>query len=505
MSLTTLVIIACVISTTNRPEPLDTDFEGFVRSPIRAHMVDGSTVVFRQGARVGNHEIVGNGVRFSATLVSSPVARLALDSVIGVESIERESNARTLIYAPLSGVVSTVAVAALAVAIFGSCPTIYADSAGVPTLQAESFSYSIAPLFAKRDVDLLNVKPDSNGVIRLEVRNEALETHYIEQIELLETRHRGDEVVAPVARGGFVALSNLATPASIVDSRGRNVRDELDLADGRVFSAGDAALVAAAEGSSPSEDHIDITVPREAGRDSLALLLDMRSSLLSTTIFYDEMLARHGARSLDWIGQDLAKITTVAQVGRWYADRFGLRVSVRDGNDWKPVVRMVDFGPTAWRTVAAVIPHARRLEGDSIRLRLSFVTDEFRIDRVAATWDVRPVEARKIAATRVIESGGMKRDDVRDFIRAADDRHVVTSPGDRFFVDFDVGRDAIPRTFLVAVGGYYIEWVRPDWIRSAKDSLPFSTRTTTQDVLRSWVASRESMERRFFRDRVPVE
>ena len=505
--MTLIIIIACVISSTNRPEPLDlSGGERFVQSPIKAHLTDGSTVLFRRGARIGNGEIVGDGVRFSATLVSSHVERLALDSVIGVESFEREVNpGRTLVYAPLSGVVSTVAVAALAVAIFGSCPTIYVDSAGTPSLQAESFSYSIAPLFAKRDVDLLNVQPDANGIIRLEVRNEALETHYIDQIELLETRRRGDEIVTPVARGGFVALNRLATPASIVDSRGRNVRDELSTTDGRVFSSGDAALAAAADGSSPSEEHIDITVPREAGHDSLALLLDMRSSLMSTTIFYEHMLARHGARSLDWVGKDLSRITTVAQVGRWYTDHFGLRVSVRDGNDWKPVVRMVDFGPTAWRTVAAVIPHARRLEGDSIRLRLSFVTDEFRIDRIAATWNVRAVEERKISAARVTESGGMRRDDVRDFIRAADDRHLVTSPGDRFFVDFDVGRDASSRTFLVAVDGYYTEWVRPAWISSATDSLPFSTSTTTQDVLRSWVASRESLERRFFRDRVPVE
>jgi hypothetical protein len=507
VSLTTLIIVACVISSTNRPNPLDVSgAERFVQSPIKAHLGDGSTVLFRRGATVGNLQIVGDGVRFSATLDSSPVGRIALDSIIGVEAFERDVNpGRTLIYAPISGFVSTVAVAVLAVAIFGSCPTIYADSAGVPSLQAESFSYSIAPLLAKRDVDLLNVKPDANGVIRLEVRNEALETHYIEQIELLETRHRVDEIVAPVARGGFVALSRVATPASIVDSRGRNVREELSVADGRVFSSGDSALVAAADGSGSSEEHIDITVPRDAGRDSLALLLDMRSSLLSTTIFYDEMLARHGARALDWVGHDLSKITTVAQVARWYTDHFGLRVSVRDGDDWKPIVRMMDFGPTAWRTVAAVIPHARRLRGDSIRLRLSFVTDEFRIDRVAATWDVRPVEARRISAARVTESGGMRRDDVRDFIRAADDRHVVTSPGDRFAVDFDVGRDATPRTFLVAVDGYYVEWVRPAWIRAATDSLPFSPRTTTQEVLRAWVASRESLEHRFFRDRVPVQ
>ena len=85
-------------------------------------------------------------------------------------------------------------------------------------------------------------------------------------------------------------------------------------------------------------------------------MLDMRASLLSTTIFYDHMLKQHGARSLDWVGKDLARITTVAQLARWYTDNFGLRVLVRDGDEWKQVVRLMDFGPAAWRTVAAVIP-----------------------------------------------------------------------------------------------------------------------------------------------------
>src|SRR5262249_51886591 len=91
MSLTTLIIVACVISTTTRPSPLEVGIaERLVKSPIKAHLADGSTVLFRRGATVGNGRIVGSGVRFSATLDSSRVDTLSLSNVVGIESFERD-------------------------------------------------------------------------------------------------------------------------------------------------------------------------------------------------------------------------------------------------------------------------------------------------------------------------------------------------------------------------------------------------------------------------------
>ena len=220
------------------------------------------------------------------------------------------------------------------------------------------------------------------------------------------------------------------------------------------------------------------------------------------------MLARHGARALDWVGHDLSRITTVADVAKWYADHFGLRVSVRDGGEWKQVVRLMDFGPAAWRTVAAIVPDmGGDIGDDSLHIRLSFVADEFRIDRVAVSRDIRAVEPRSVRIARVIGSGGDQRQDVRDFLNATDDRRLLTQPGDRFFAEFDVGTTSgsdDARTYLVAATGYYVEWVRPNWIATATDTLPFSSRTTTREVLHSWIESRDSLERHFFVDRAVV-
>jgi hypothetical protein len=57
--------------------------------------------------------------------------------------------------------------------------------------EAELFSNSIAPLFEARDVDRLQAQPDANGMLRLDVRNEAMETHYINHLQLFEVQHAG--------------------------------------------------------------------------------------------------------------------------------------------------------------------------------------------------------------------------------------------------------------------------------------------------------------------------
>lgn len=500
----TMVLVGCVISTTTRYHDIRVpSVPTRVQTAFRAHLRDGSMIAYPKGALIGNGTISGSGMRFDAMRkASSPAQLVSLDSVLGLEIVQREVNpGRTAIYLPLTAALSTIATIALAIAIFGSCPTIYVDSAGTPVLQAESFSYSIAPLLAKRDVDRLDVRPDSNGVIRIDVRNEALETHYIDQLELLEVRHAADETVMPAPRGTPVAVRNQMAPTSARDRAGRDLRHVLAAADGSVFASADSVLAAAATGG-PTDDFIELTVPRRAGRDSLAVVLQMRASLLSTEILYDHMLSRPGPRSLDWMASDLAHITTLAQLATWYTGHFGLHMSVFDGTEWRPVVRLMDFGPVAWRRVAAVVP---AFERDSVRIRLGFTADEWRIDQATVAWDVRRTEPRTISVSRVSAPGVAALPDAADALRRVGDRPLVTEPGQRFFADFDVGRSASPRTFLVAADGYYTEWVRPSWIDGRTTFEPFTPRTLAiQEVLRSWIGAKDSLEHRFFTARVPV-
>jgi hypothetical protein len=505
--LCTTAVAACYISTTTAGRPVTLSGQPIVvQSPVKAHLVDGSIVVFRRGVTVEQDSMKGEGERFTATLTSTGVTRaIPLDSVVGAEAFARSVNRGRTVQFGISTVLAAVSTVALYKAIFGSCPTIYSDSAGVARLEAESFSYSIAPLLEARDVDRLSAQPDARGMLQLEVRNEAMETHFIDQLELLEVHHRADEEVLPSSDGPPVAVSGPIALSAASDRAGRDLRRILARADESVFSTDAATLARAAQADAPAsarEDWIDVAVPRPAGRDSVALVLRMRSSLLATILFYEYMLARPGARSLDWVGKDLSRITTVAQLGRWYTANMGLRVSVREGNDYRQIARLADFGPIAWRTLGIIVPAN---SGDSVHVRLSFLPDEWRIDRLAFAAEVRRTTPRMIAPMALTTAAGVIRDDARDALVSADDRRLVTSPGERMLVRYDVGTDSVPRTFLIAAQGYYSEWVRGSWMRGLKDDAAFSpSKVRMDDVLRTWISRKEYMEAEFFRRRVPV-
>ncbi len=158
-----------------------------VSTPVKVHLLSGATVVYPRGLRVVNGLLLNPSprqrpLRYDLTLQNAtPVdSAIPLDSVMAFETFRNSIDAPASIALSLVGTAATaVAAGVLAVAIFGSCPTVYTDSAGTPALEAEGFSYSIAPLFEARDVDALRGGADSTGVLRLEIRNEAMETHYI--------------------------------------------------------------------------------------------------------------------------------------------------------------------------------------------------------------------------------------------------------------------------------------------------------------------------------------
>jgi hypothetical protein len=478
-----------------------------VQSPVKAHLKDGSTLLFRGGVTVFHDSVVANGApgqRFDIGLRPASTVRVVpLDSVAGMENYVTRTNAGTSV--ALTVVASTAATALTAlslVALFGSCPTIYADSAGTAVLQAEVFANRISPLFEARDIDLLSVTPDRANMVRLEVRNEALETHYINQFELLEVPHARDETIVPDEHGRPLALAGFRAAGQITDRAGTDLRRTLARTDGIVFATAKQTMLAATDDD--PNDYIDLVVPTPPGAKEVAVVMHLRNSLLNTVLLYDLMLAGPGARSLDWLAHDMTRIGPVLQLGRWYRGHFGLRVLQRIGDSWQEVERHPTYGPIAWRDVATVVPtHGK----DSVRLRLSFVADEWRIDRVSVAASVRRPESRVIALTAVdAGDSSISRDALRS-MRGADERYLQTTPGQHFSMRFDVGPAPATgtRTFLLASQGYYTEWVRGGWIKSATDSVAFKpTAGTLVKTIRRWDASRDSIESRFYSSRVPV-
>jgi len=482
-----------------------------VSTPVKVHLLSGATVVYPRGLRVVNGLLLNPSprqrpLRYDLTLQNAtPVdSAIPLDSVMAFETFRNSIDAPASIALSLVGTAATaVAAGVLAVAIFGSCPTVYTDSAGTPALEAEGFSYSIAPLFEARDVDALRGGADSTGVLRLEIRNEAMETHYINQIGVWQVVRGAAESILPVPAGQPVAVRELSAPATAIDRAGRDVRLALVAADGQVFSSAPEVL----DRVSPDdvEDAIDLTFPRPAGQDSAVIVLRLRNSLLNTVLLYELMLGDPGLRALDWVGHDLHRVGPAARLGQWYGRTFGLRVAVRDGPVLRAVGRVADTGPIAWKDVAVVVPVPTR--GDSLRVRFSFVADDWRIDRVALAGAWRRLVPRALAPVAVTDSAARPDTGALARLRDADERYVVTQPGSRFYVRV-VAEPAPPDSaaaFLLVMQGYYIEWLRGQWVRPHLTGAAFQPgNDAVVEALRRWRRKAPELERRFYASRFPV-
>jgi len=511
-----LVLASCVhVFREPRIAPTDAPPDGaepvWVDAPVRAHLADGSIVLFREGVTITHDRVSGYGIAYSLGLAdTSAVASLAMDDVLGLEAYHTDVNAPLSL---LASVGATVLVPAAIVGIacamdpkcFGSCPTVYSTIGADTVLEAELFSYSIAPLLEGRDVDVLAGGP-LDGVFRLDVRNEAMETHFINQVALLDVPRRADERVLPDAAEAPVAFRDVRVPVSARNADGADVLAPIARRDDAVYST-DPARTAAAAAGGELDDWIDLAfaLPAEPG-DSAALVLRMRNSLLTSVLFYEMMLGAAGPAALTWMGDELRQIGSAVQLGSWWVGRMGLRVEVLDAGEWRLVARVPDSGPIAWNEVAVPLP-TDRARADTLRIRVRFAADQWRIDQVALGTHARHAPFRTLRPARVQLSDGSPSDAGLRAVRDADDDYLETVAGTRFWIEFDTGPEPADgeRSLLLASQGFYNEWVRPVWLRRSPAGRPFTADDATlREAMNLWHGTREEFERRFAETRIPV-
>lgn len=479
-----------------------------IKSPFKAHLLDGNTVVFRYGGSIDHDWIRGAGSSYALfDSVGTFRESVPMDSVIGVEAFDARLLAGTSFIATAAlTAVGVAAVVGLGVALFGSCPTVYADTGAGLELEAEGFSYAIAPIMEHRDVDALRLRAGPDGTLRLELRNEALETHFINHVELLAVRHAAGDRVVPDQMGNPIALRDFAQIAGATDRAGRDVGPLLAARDGNLFSSATSVIAQAREGD--LDDWIDLDVSGLPPGDSVAVLLRLRNSLLNTVLLYEGMLG--GRDAVDWLNTGLQHIAGTVDLARWYSRTMGLHASTGEAE-----VRLGDVGPIAFRDVALVLP--RPVPGATrARIRLRFVADNWRIDEVRVAGTVaRPVTVRLPVDSVLVPVPSAGEGPLHDAaavtaVAHADEEYLETRPGQRLSLVFRSDPRAghlagESTTYLLAWQGWYREWIRGAWLAEPTRTEPFVPGdAAVLTALRRWTAQKETFEQAFHDSSIPV-
>jgi hypothetical protein len=248
-----------------------------------------------------------------------------------------------------------------------------------------------------------------------------------------------------------------------------------------------------------------LAVPREA--TSVTVALRGRNSLVSTLLLYDVMMRDQGLQSIEWSEKLNGNLLYAWRLGEWYKSFSGIEISVEHDGKFVTEERIHDVGPIAWKPIAARIPLGEH--GDTVRIRLSFLPDSWKLDWIG--FDAREHETpefHEVKGARAQDNVGRRRDDAVSKIAGDDGRYLVTYPGEWLDLTFDLPpKTGEQRTLFVYSKGYYVEWVRPEWVRERADIPGFDL--SNPQLIRArlaqlWSAKKTSFEQDFFQCKIPT-
>ncbi|MFH1861231.1 MAG: hypothetical protein ABH878_00325 [bacterium] len=502
-----LLLASCTYYTTEVKQLPSPSSKTIVKSPAKAHLNDGSLIVFVQGFELKGDSLMGGGVWYDLTRRDSTfVGGVHSDSVAFLEYYVKELEAGPM----LGGLAVPVLIMAsttnpeIRKAIFGSCPTIYSDNGSNLFLEAECFSYSIAPRYEAADLDRLDHAAAQNGELAIILKNEALETHYINELKLVTLDHPEGYEAFPTDDHDVALLGDFSSELIALDRSGRDVTDLVHQRDSLIYRSDSQWLEEL--GDHYTEDWIEVQVPTPPTAKEMWVALRLRNTLFNTVLLYDVMLRSQGAAALDWLGKKSGNLLYAWRLHRWYKQYFGLRIQIWDGDEFKDWMHLNDTGPIAWRQMAVELPVPT---GKVARLRLCFLPDNWALDWIAVSFEssadfVRceyaPDEIRALRGQAPLQALGQ--------LAQSDGDYLLTYPGDAYRLCFETTPPSSNwrRQCFIKSQGFYIEWIRQDWWQAGAVPAEFHlNESTILTTARLWAARKEAFEEQFYSSKISVE
>lgn len=437
---------------------------------LKAHYKNGSLTVFNSNWKVDNQykEVVGVGrtYDYQRRFISDGPVAIPIDSIAIFET-NRKLKASELkgigALTVLMGINTAIGVYCLAnpKACFGSCPTFYTNQHDViHNANAEGFSNAIAPSMAYSDIDAINTIALAGESFDLFMKNEALETHCIESLELLAVENTSGEILHGTDQKFYSSLREIA-PVVAEGSEGNilplitsfDLNERFSLADDDNLS---------------SKEELHFTFVNERLDKDLGLKLGFRQTLMTTYFIYSAM-----GYMGDKVGEYFAEIErngdAISQLKSGIKQELGnLQIFVWNETDklWVDQGGFYETGPIA------VNQQVLKLKNDfshqkEVKIKIILNKGLWRIDNVALAAlnkEVEPIILTPKSLTKNAE-------DFKEGLGFVDSNEkLISMPGDEFKLSFEMPEHGENYTLFLKSGGYYLEWMRESWIKD-KDLL----------------------------------
>lgn len=396
----------------------------------------------------------GNYYDFNRKFLKLGDFTIPFDRVTILETNDKSNNpgVATMIILGIATVPFSIYCLANPKACFGSCPTYYVkqDSAKA-NLVGEGFSSSICRVMEERDVDIIDLPFQQNQPAQIIVKNEALETHLIRNINLLEIKKLPGERVFHGLNDSFYRITNSQTPVR-AEYNSKSVLDQLFAKDhNEWYSLADSIDLLTKE---------DIFLEfNNYGKES-GLLIDKRQSLLTTYLFYNSLSLMGDATGFYLAEVDNGNEWLKERLEKFYNILGGIEVSILSSkNKWETVETVREAGPIASDMHLIKLPE---IQSEKRKIRLRMTKGLWRIDLVNLVDIVSEVTPKRILPQEVFKGG--ERDTVALNKLLNKNNYLVTYPGDVFTLHYAVNFLS-DHEYFIDSQGYYIEWMREEWLQ----------------------------------------
>ncbi len=431
---------------------------------IKAHFKNGDVCIFMGGWDIDESDsyLTGSGTRYNANrkIIDSGPMSIPLDSVAIFETndLDEQRSKKVTAISIMMGIdlVLLGICATNPKACYGSCPTFYVNgNDNFHYSDAEGFSNAISPSMEYADIDAIGNYLSLDGNFTLTLKNEALETHCIDAVELLTFPISGNETVLHGNNDRFYLTEK---NYELVDAEGPegSIKNLIDRAD-RVerFSLADEYNLASKEELLIDFENID-------PNDNLGLEVSFRQTLMTTYFIYS---------ALSYMGEDVGEIMAEFESNEEIRSKLktgitellgGIEVYTRTdkSNAWMYEGSFHETGPIAFNR--QVLPLLTQGE-NNVQIKLVMNKGLWRIDQVRLVDIIEEVEPIPINPIGVQHVDNEDEEAVSDL--KADDSYLITMPGDVYTIRYKLPESDREYSMFIRSKGYYIEWMRNQWTK----------------------------------------
>ncbi|MCX6148059.1 MAG: hypothetical protein NTW25_12560 [Candidatus Kapabacteria bacterium] len=433
---------------------------------LKAHLKNGDVCILRDTWKVDtlSSVLIGKGERFDfkRNIISEGDISIPFDSIAIYETNKKIVDAESSRLLAL-GIIDAFDVVGGLLCLthpkycFGSCPTFYLnENDNFHFANAEGFSNAISPSMEYTDIDALNNGTILNNIFSLTMKNEALETHCVNSVNILAFPRKKRERVYNSPKNKFFLCENLYL-ANLAKVNNKDITQNIKIDDRyEYFSPSDIDNL-------KSKEEIYLTYENVNNSSNLGLLVNFRQTLMTTYFIYNA-IGYMGDEVSDIFAKFESNCKIATNIKDGIKNELGdIELYLWDDNSksWTYQDSLYETGPIAINR--QILPLKSKSNNSTINLKIVLNKGLWRIDYLALTNFKKEVEPIEISPSGVLNNG--KNDDFSLGLLKNPNKYLISMPGSEYRFHYVLPKNNQDYELFLSSKGYYLEWMRKDWLQ----------------------------------------